>query len=78
MLITNGVLVTWGEPNQILEDHALLIKDGVITDIGPQTALLTRYHEESELDARGQWVMPGNICARLWQQRNNLHQQLFC
>jgi putative selenium metabolism protein SsnA len=63
MLIKNAVIVTWEEDNRILENHALLIKDGRIVELGQQDDLLSRYMYEEQLDARGQFVMPGNICA---------------
>ncbi len=63
MLITNGKLITWEEPNQILEGYALYLADGCIAEIGPQVELISRYPEAEQLDARGQYVMPGNICA---------------
>ncbi|MBN1536064.1 MAG: putative aminohydrolase SsnA [Anaerolineales bacterium] len=63
MLITNGKLITWEEPNQILEDYALYVSNGRIVEISPQNELLTRYPQEEQLDAKGQYVMPGNICA---------------
>lgn len=63
MLITNATLVTWGTPNQILTDHAVYIQDGVITEIGPSRELSARHPQGERLDARGQLVMPGNICA---------------
>jgi putative selenium metabolism protein SsnA len=63
MLITNAVIVTWEEENRILADHALYIEGGKIVEFGPQSELLTRYPQAERLDARGQLVMPGNICA---------------
>lgn len=63
MIITNGSIVTWGEPNQILEGHEILIQDGLIKSIEPAGTLAERYPEEEILDAHGQLVMPGNICA---------------
>ncbi|MFN8374592.1 MAG: hypothetical protein U0694_17150 [Anaerolineae bacterium] len=63
MLIVNGTIITWGTPNQILEQHAVLIKDGVIAAVAPQRDLLAQYPQEQTVDARGQLVMPGNICA---------------
>ncbi len=63
MLITNGKLITWEEPNQIFEGYALYILDGHIADIAPQNELLARYPQIEQLDAKGQYVMPGNICA---------------
>jgi putative selenium metabolism protein SsnA len=63
LLITNGRLVTWGSPNQIIEDGALLLRDGRIAAIGESAKLRTQHPNVDELDARGQLVMPGNICA---------------
>ena len=61
MIIKNGKLITWETENQILEGAELLIQDGKIKEIGPG---LTEVHpEEKVVDARGQYVMPGNICA---------------
>lgn len=63
MLITNGKLITWEEPNQILEGYALYLSNGRIADIAPQNELLARYPQAEQLDAKGQYVMPGSICA---------------
>lgn len=63
MLITNANLITWGEENKILIDQAMLIKDGKIAQIGSKKELAALYPEVEQLDARGQYVMPGNICA---------------
>ncbi|MBC7813413.1 MAG: amidohydrolase family protein, partial [Burkholderiales bacterium] len=63
LLITNGTLVTWGDNNRVLNDHALAIENGVIAAIGPTAELSERYPTAEKLDARGQLVMPGNICA---------------
>jgi len=63
MIVTNGKIVTWEQPNRILIDHAILIIDGIIRAIEPQQDLLDSNPEEDNLDARGQYVLPGNICA---------------
>jgi len=63
MLITNGNLVTMEKPNRILANHALMIEDGIIAEIGLQVSLIERYPDAERLDARNQYVMPGNICA---------------
>ena len=63
MLITNGKLITWDDPNEILVGYALLLKDDRIEEISPQEELISRYPEAEVLDAHGQYVMPGNICA---------------
>lgn len=64
MLIINGKLITWGTENRIIdEDIGLLIQDGRIKKIAPQADLIREYPDETQLDADGQYVMPGNICA---------------
>lgn len=64
MLIINGKWITWGPENQIMSDgQGLLIRDGLIQEIAPQPELLKKYPDEEKLDAEGQYVMPGNICA---------------
>jgi len=63
MLITNAKLITWEPNNQTLDDHAILIENDRIKEIGKSSELKKRYPEIEWLDARGQYVMPGNICA---------------
>lgn len=63
MLITNAKLITWEAENRVLEDHALLIEGDKIKEIGPSRDLTVKYPHEEKLDARGQYIMPGNICA---------------
>jgi putative selenium metabolism protein SsnA len=63
MLITNGNLITWEEPNRILENWGLLIQKDRIVEMGPTKTLAEKHPKEERLDAKGQYVMPGNICA---------------
>lgn len=63
MLITNATLITWGTDNRVLPDHALYLDGGKIVELGPTGALLEKYPQAERIDARGQYVMPGNICA---------------
>lgn len=63
MIIINGVLLTWEDENQLLEGYALVTEGGKIVDIGLQSAIEAKYSGDDILDARGQFVMPGNICA---------------
>lgn len=63
MLITNATLITWEKPNRVLPNHAIYISAGRIEFIGPQEELKARYPQAERLDAHGQYVMPGNICA---------------
>jgi len=63
MLITNGKLITWEVKNRILEGYALYIEGDKIAEIGFESELKAKYPKAKHLDARGQYVMPGNICA---------------
>ncbi|MCB9419442.1 MAG: putative aminohydrolase SsnA [Ardenticatenaceae bacterium] len=63
LLITNGRLVTWGEPNEIIDGGGLLLRNGRIADMGASADLAAKYPAAKQMDARGQLVMPGNICA---------------
>lgn len=63
MLILNGKIVTWGKKPQILEGQAIHIQDGMIDEIGAQKYLLAKHDDKEQVDANGQYVMPGNICA---------------
>jgi cytosine/adenosine deaminase-related metal-dependent hydrolase len=63
MLITHGTLVTMGQPNEIIPDGALYIENERIAGLGPSAELEARYPDTERLDASGQLVMPGLICA---------------
>jgi putative selenium metabolism protein SsnA len=63
MLITNALLATFGKENQLREDAALLVEGERITEIGDTVALSKKHPDAEILDANGQLVMPGNICA---------------
>ncbi len=69
MLITNGKIVTWGKKPQILEGQAIHIQDGMIDEVGAQKYLTAKHDDKEQVDANGQVVMPGNICA---------HTHLLC
>lgn len=63
MLIKNAKIVTWQNPNQILTDQAVRINGSSIAEVGKQKELLERHPQEDVLDAKGQLLMPGLICA---------------
>jgi len=60
LLIENGTVVTLGECNRVLADHAVLCVDGLITKIAPSSDFAGQRFGTT-LDARGQVVMPGFI-----------------
>ena len=63
MIIHNCTIITWGNPNKVIHDYALRIVDDRITEIEKEADLLQKYPNEEKLDARGQLLMPGLICA---------------
>jgi len=62
-LITNGILITWEAENRVLEGQAIHIQEDRILQIGPQAELLAQHPNIAVLDAAGQYVLPGSICA---------------
>jgi putative selenium metabolism protein SsnA len=63
MLITNATLITWENPNRVIENGAVLIEGDVIRDVGASSELEARYPDAERFDAGGQLAMPGGICA---------------
>ena len=63
MLITNATVITLGDVPRVLPDSAIYIDGGTVLDLGASSELAARYPEVETLDARGQYVMPGGICA---------------
>ena len=63
MIIHNCTIVTWEDPNRVLNGYAVRIKDDRITDISPEKDLMSLYKDEDRYDAHGQILMPGLICA---------------
>lgn len=63
LVVSNAKVITWGESNQILEDHALYLADGLVQALGPNDQVVNAHPEAERLDAGGQYVMPGNLCA---------------
>ncbi|WP_238626145.1 putative aminohydrolase SsnA [Aggregatilinea lenta] len=63
LLVTHTRLITWDDPNSVIEDGALLIDGSTIRAVGASSELEAQYPDAERLDARGQLAMPGNICA---------------
>ncbi len=57
ILIKNGIVVTLGEHNRVLYDHAVLCEGGLIKAIGPARSFTGSY--DKVIDAAGKVVMPG-------------------
>lgn len=63
MLIHNATVVTWEAKNAVLPQHSVYIYDGLISEVGPDSELVQKHPDAEKLDARGQLLMPGLICA---------------
>jgi putative selenium metabolism protein SsnA len=63
LLIANGTVVTWEPGAELVEHGAVCVKDGLIAEIGPSSTLEARFQEVRRIDAGGQLIMPGSICA---------------
>ena len=63
MIIYNCRIITWGNTNQILENHAVRIVEDRIVELTNQDDLLLRFPEDEKIDAGRQVLMPGLICA---------------
>ncbi len=63
MLITHGHIATFGQNPQVIEDGAIYITDDQIATVGPTAELRARYPDAEQLDANGQLILPGSICA---------------
>ena len=65
VLIKNGRVVTLGEENQIIEDGAVLIADGVIEAVGAAADVVGKADGATVVDAHGGTIMPGFINAHM-------------
>jgi len=63
LLIKNGVIVTLGEHNKVLRDHAILCEGGKIMKIGRTKDFKGKFGKV--IDARGKVIMPGFINAHM-------------
>ncbi len=63
MIIKNCKIITWGNPNLILENKAIFINNGKIEQIDDFDQLAKTHPTDSIYDAHRQFCMPGNICA---------------
>jgi putative selenium metabolism protein SsnA len=62
-LVTNGVVLTLGEQNQVIEDGAVLIEGKLIKAIGKASDLKAQNPDARVIDAHGGTILPGFICA---------------
>jgi putative selenium metabolism protein SsnA len=63
MRITHGKIITGTNPDQILENHTIEIQGETIGLIRPDHEFTDPALGEEVIDAQGQLIMPGSICA---------------
>ncbi|MCX5977143.1 MAG: amidohydrolase [Coprothermobacterota bacterium] len=61
LLIHSGIVVTMNPERLIIEDGAVAIDQGRITDVGDSKALRSQYSGKKEIDATHKIVMPGLV-----------------
>lgn len=68
LLLGNGLVLTMGKSNRLLQKGAVLIQGSKIQEIGLTEDLKTRFPEAEFIDAHGKLIMPGMI---------NTHMHLY-
>jgi putative selenium metabolism protein SsnA len=63
MLITHGRIATFGKQPQVIDDGAIYVEGDQIVEVGTTPDLLVRHPDAEQIDAKGQLVLPGSICA---------------
>jgi putative selenium metabolism protein SsnA len=70
MLITNATVVTCEQPNRVLANHAVYVSGDHVQELGPSSRLEKAHPKSRRLDARGQLLLPGSICAHTHLHRH--------
>jgi putative selenium metabolism protein SsnA len=65
LLVGNGRLITRDEAAPIVENGCVVMRDGLIVEIGATRAMLAAYPAERFVDAHGGLIMPGLINAHM-------------
>ncbi len=63
MLITNGMVLTFGDDKRFIPYGAVYYEGDTIVEVGRTADLTGKYPQAEQLDAGGKIVMPGMICA---------------
>ncbi len=61
MLIYNANIITFDPQNSFIEHGAILVRNGLIEEIGTGSLLAKKYGEEEKYDARQRFILPGMI-----------------
>lgn len=63
MLITNGLVLTFGDDKRVISNGAVYYEGDTIVEVGLSADLEGKYPNAEKLDAGGKIVMPGMVCA---------------
>jgi putative selenium metabolism protein SsnA len=63
LLVGNGVVLTLGQENRVIEKGAVLVEGSRVKAIGPTAALRRKAPGATFIDANGGVIMPGFVCA---------------
>jgi putative selenium metabolism protein SsnA len=63
MLITNATVMTCEYPNRVLAGHAVYVAGNHVQELGPSSRLEKAHPKSRRLDAHGQFLLPGSVCA---------------
>lgn len=63
MLITNGMVLTFGDDKRFIPYGAVYYEGDTIVEVGRTADLIGKYPQAEQLDAGGKIVMPGMVCA---------------
>lgn len=61
LLVTGGTVLTVDGPGSVVPDGAVVVRHGVIVEVGPAAEVAGRYEAAEVLDASGCVVMPGLV-----------------
>ncbi|WP_376789209.1 putative aminohydrolase SsnA [Thermoflexus sp.] len=62
-LIIHGTVCTMEDPPRVIEDGAVAIEGDRVGMIGTTAEVRARYPDAEAMDARGQLILPGSLCA---------------
>ncbi len=68
MVIGNGIVVTLGEKNRVIQDGAVLVRGNIIEAVGKTAAIKKKAKGAKFIDLKGKVIMPGMI---------NTHMHLY-
>ncbi|HEX9687971.1 MAG TPA: amidohydrolase, partial [Thermoanaerobaculia bacterium] len=63
LLVLGGTVLPMDARDTVLEDGAVVVRDGAILAVGTRRRIETRFRTRRTIDARGRLVLPGFVNA---------------